>query len=76
MDFLKIETVQEVKNPFKCAICDNRFSEKLELNEHISLVHEGTTSSKCKICNASFGEKPKNKFHILQLFKLVLYTTA
>ena len=38
---MHVALVHEEKKPFKCAICDHRFSVKGNMIRHVATVHEG-----------------------------------
>ena len=42
-----VASVHEEKNPFKCKVCDYRYSKIGELIHHIELVHEERNPFKC-----------------------------
>ena len=52
------------KKPFKYNICGSTFRQKVKLNGHISLVHEGKKSFDCNSCEASFENKSNLEMHI------------
>ena len=37
-----------------CDFCDKSFSDKSNLNKHVTTVHEEKKTFKCKICDAGF----------------------
>ena len=55
---------KEISRPFKCKVCDSRFSQKGNLEQHIASVHEGNKPFKCEIRDYSCSEKSKiNMLH-------------
>ena len=46
-----MESVHEGIKPFKCTICDYKFTRKLVLKKHIEYIHEGIKPFKCSICD-------------------------
>jgi KRAB domain-containing zinc finger protein len=60
-----IETVHEKKKKFfKCEICEKNFSDKSNLNKHISSVHEDKKPFKCELCEFSSSLKGNLNNHI------------
>ena len=49
---------------FKCDICNVRFGQKSNLNNHVETVYEGKKRFKCDICNAEFGQKSNLNVHV------------
>ena len=47
------------------SICDKVFSTKVEMETHVSFVHEGKKKFKCSICEATFVRKRGLKNHTL-----------
>ena len=39
----------------------------LDLNRHVSSVHEGNKSSKCDICNNTFSTKSNLQIHLVSV---------
>ena len=42
--------------PFKCDLCNAKFTSKHSLNGHIAVVHEGKKPFKCDISEAKFTQ--------------------
>ena len=63
-------SVHEESKPFKCAICDTRFAENSDLNNHVGSVHEGNKSFKCVICDTRFAKKPELNTHVMSVHEV------
>ena len=59
----KTETIIK-KKPFRCPECTFCCVSNIELNRHISSVHEGKKPFQCATCNKSFSAKNSMKKHI------------
>ena len=59
-----ISTVHEGQKPFKCSICDDRFTQIASMRRHIATIHEGQKAFKCHICDRSFTQKGSMETHI------------
>ena len=59
--------IHKEKKPIKCDLCDNSFSQKIHLNQHILLVHEGIKPFKCELCDHSFLRKADMKTHVTSI---------
>ena len=46
-----VSSVHEKNKPFKCDICDYKFSQVGDMNKHIVSVHEKKKLFKCEICH-------------------------
>ena len=53
---------------FNCEVCDYRYSQKSNLKEHVSSVHDGNKPFKCEICEHKYFRKSDLK-NMLHLFK-------
>ena len=56
-------SVHEGNNPFKCKVCNGKFSQKSNLNQRVTFVHEGIKSFKCEVCDYTFSRKGDLKHH-------------
>ena len=59
-----IESVHEIKKPFKCDICEYRCSQKNDMKRHIESVHEKKEPFKCDICDQKFNRKTNMTRHV------------
>ena len=59
-----ITLVHEEKKPFKCSVCEYKYSESSNINRQIASVHERKKPFNCKICKPSFSEKGNMVLHI------------
>ena len=51
----KIEEPEKV--PFQCQICEKAFSDKGNLEKHVSTIHEESKAFHCDICNYRCSQK-------------------
>ena len=58
-----VAIVHEGKKPFKCDICDARFSRKDPLNVHIASIHEEKKPFNCEICDKKFSQRGSMNRH-------------
>ena len=64
----QIYRVQKEEKTFICEICNNKFSKKSSIKQHVATVH-GNKSFKCKVCNASFLRNRDMKRHNARVHK-------
>ena len=50
--------------PFKCSVCDVKFTNKQNLRKHIDCVHKGIKPFNCKSCDYKAAYKVDLKKHI------------
>ena len=48
----------EKKESFKCDMCNKLFIDKVNLNGHVKIVHDGHKPFKCNICQQYFLKNP------------------
>ena len=53
-----------MKKTFPCPECPLAFSQKVSLNKHIEIVHEGKKPHVCSVCLTAFSTKGNLKNHI------------
>ena len=53
-DHLRTHTKEK---PFKCEVCDMRFSQKGNLDKHTQMIHVGQTKYNCAHCSKPFSKK-------------------
>ena len=51
-----MNAVHDGEKPYKCTICENRYSEKDTLKKHIAKVHEKKFQILCSICGVSIDK--------------------
>ena len=53
---------------FNCKVCDYRYSQKSNLKEHVSSVHDGNKPFKCEVCEHKYFRKSdlKNMWHLFK----------
>ena len=61
-------SVHEKKKPFRCEICDNSYSRKDNMTQHVLTVHENK-NIKCRICDKRFTTKQTMKIHDASIHK-------
>ena len=61
---IHISSVQEGKKPYRCDICNAKFTSKQSLNGHMVSVHEGKKPFKCETSDATFARKNELNRHI------------
>ena len=59
-----IASVHEGKKPFKCHVCDAKFSNKPNMKRHVAYVHENNKSYKCDMCFKIYKANADLKRHI------------
>ena len=57
-------SVHEGKKPFTCGTCDDKFSKRQTLKEHITSFHEEKKPFKCKACDYSSSVIRNLKVHV------------
>ena len=57
-------TVHEEKKPFKCSLCDVRFTQKSAVRSHVKIVHEGEKPFVCSTCGYATGRRNELARHI------------
>ena len=62
-----IKTAHGEEKPFKCAICEAKFTMKNSLTTHIATVHEEKKPFKCHLCGADFAKKQNLNGHITRV---------
>ena len=62
---LEVQEMEFGKNGrFVCKICNKKFTRKVNLNRHISVVHEGLQQFQCKICGKEASRIDGLKSHM------------
>ena len=59
---MKVSHEQQAKSI--CKVCNQQFTNKAKLYEHIKVSHELQDLSICKLCNQQFADKAKLYEHI------------
>ena len=52
-----VVSAHEGNKPFKCEVCNHRFSRESDLKKHVASVHEGKDDSNVKFVNTELIEK-------------------
>ena len=58
------KSVHKGEKPFKCNICDYKFSTRKHITQHISSVHEGKKPFNCSICDYNCSRKERLTQHM------------
>lgn len=53
-----------VEKPYICSVCDDRFSEKTHLSDHIKAIHTNKLNLSCHICTREFAKKSYLNAHL------------
>ena len=55
---------------YKCKLCDQSYSDKQQLKEHISNIHHGMKKHKCEKCDKTYTDQRNLRIHLKNYHKL------
>ncbi|XP_076036373.1 uncharacterized protein LOC143022167 isoform X1 [Oratosquilla oratoria] len=62
------------EKPYKCDMCNSRFTRKGDVKRHKRLVHKNQKPYKCRKCQKEFSDKKNLKYHLQNHDKAIYYS--